>query len=69
VTDPKITAAFESPDLCDFLVGNPQEPALPGYVEALQRWAVPQNRRWYADGFAYPPASPARLPRDDRRPV
>jgi aspartate aminotransferase len=40
------------PEACDFLAGNPEQPALPGYVEALQKWAVPQHRRWFAYGFS-----------------
>src|SRR5262245_10837476 len=40
------------PEACDFLAGNPEQPALPGYVETLQRWAVPAHRRWFAYGFA-----------------
>lgn len=59
MTDPELTAAFEAPDVCDFLVGNPEEPALPGYVEALQKWTVPQDRRWFAYGFGHPPAQEA----------
>jgi aspartate aminotransferase len=44
------------PEACDFLAGNPEEPALPGYVETLQKWAVPAHRRWFAYGFADPRA-------------
>jgi aspartate aminotransferase len=36
------------PDICDFAFGNPHEMPLPGLVEALQRWAVPQNKDWFA---------------------
>jgi aspartate aminotransferase len=57
--DPEFRAAFDAPDVCDFLVGNPEEPALPGYVEALQKWAVPEHRRWFAYGFGHPPAQQA----------
>jgi aspartate aminotransferase len=39
------------PDVCDFLAGNPQEQAMPPYVEALQRWAQPEPDR--RDWFAY----------------
>jgi aspartate aminotransferase len=39
------------PEACDFLAGNPEEPALPGYVETLQKWAVPAHRKWFAYGF------------------
>ena len=40
------------PEACDFLAGNPEQPALPGYVEILQKWAVPAHRRWFAYGFS-----------------
>src|SRR5439155_15234266 len=40
--------AKAGPDLCDFLAGNPQEPAMPAYVEALQRRAQPERGDWYA---------------------
>ena len=36
------------PDVCDFVFGNPQEMPLPGFVEALGRWSIPQNKDWYA---------------------
>jgi aspartate aminotransferase len=36
------------PGISDFAAGNPQEMALPAFVEALQRWAVPQRPDWYA---------------------
>lgn len=36
------------PKMCDFVAGNPQELALPEFVEALQNAAVPQNKDWYA---------------------
>lgn len=36
------------PDICDFTFGNPQEMPLPEFVNALNRWAVPQNINWYA---------------------
>lgn len=38
----------QDPDNCDFVFGNPQEAPLPGVVEALQRWLVPQNKDWFA---------------------
>ncbi len=50
---------MDDPDACDFLAGNPEEPALPGYVETLQRWTVPEHRRWFAYGFADPRAQEA----------
>ncbi len=39
------------PDNCDFVAGNPQEMALPEYVESLQRWTVPKDKDWYAYKF------------------
>ncbi len=47
------------PDACDFLAGNPEVPALPGYVETLQKWIEPQNRRWFAYGMPDPRAAEA----------
>jgi aspartate aminotransferase len=39
------------PEVCDFMAGNPELPALPGYVETLQKWLEPQHRRWFAYGM------------------
>jgi len=39
------------PEVCDFVAGNPQELALPAFVDALQRWSVPQDKDWYAYKF------------------
>jgi hypothetical protein len=36
------------PVIANFLAGNPQEPTLPGFVEALQRWSVPASIDWFA---------------------
>jgi aspartate aminotransferase len=36
------------PGVANFLVGNPHEMPLPGYVDALRRWSVPQNKDWFA---------------------
>src|SRR4051794_24150037 len=36
------------PAVCDFVFGNPQEMPLPGFVEALRKWSVPQNKDWFA---------------------
>ncbi|MGH2527317.1 MAG: aminotransferase class I/II-fold pyridoxal phosphate-dependent enzyme, partial [Actinomycetota bacterium] len=44
---------------CDFVAGNPQEMALPEYVESLQRWTVPQDKDWYAYKFNEPYAQEA----------
>jgi aspartate aminotransferase len=46
-------------EACDFMAGNPEVPALPGYVETLQKWLEPQHRRWFAYGLPDPRASQA----------
>ena len=43
-----------TPGVSDFAVGNPHEFALPGLVEALQRWAVPRDERWFAYKLSEP---------------
>ena len=43
-----------TPGVGDFAVGNPHEMALPGLVAGLQRWAVPQDERWYAYKLSEP---------------
>jgi aspartate aminotransferase len=45
---PRMDAAGDAG--CDFVMGNPQEMPLPGYVDALQHAAVPQNPHWFAYG-------------------
>ena len=35
-------------DACDFLAGNPQEMAIPEYVEALHRYTDPKDPAWFA---------------------
>jgi aspartate aminotransferase len=45
--------------IADFTAGNPQEMALPGLVEALTRWSVPQHKDWFAYNFGDPTAKAA----------
>src|SRR5262245_37711381 len=40
--------------VADFLAGNPQEGALPGFLAALARWSEPQTGNWYG----YKPPDP-----------
>jgi aspartate aminotransferase len=47
------------PEACDFLAGNPEVPALPGYVDILRRWIEPKDRRWFGYGFGDPRAGAA----------
>lgn len=35
-------------EACDFTAGNPQEPEIEGYSEALRRWSAPRRGDWYA---------------------
>src|SRR3954451_4478465 len=41
----------EDPEVADFVAGNPQELALPAFVDALQRASVPTDRASYAYKF------------------
>ena len=47
------------PVIADFMAGNPQEPTLPGFVEALRRWSVPASTDWFAYGPMHEPARQA----------
>ncbi|MFI5282300.1 MAG: aminotransferase class I/II-fold pyridoxal phosphate-dependent enzyme [Candidatus Dormibacterales bacterium] len=47
---------LDHPEACDFLAGNPQEKAMPAYVDAVQRALVPDSASYYAYGPAWPPA-------------
>ncbi len=48
LTDPAYAARSGDPEACDFLFGNPQEMALPGFVQALQDQLPPRNKDWFA---------------------
>jgi aspartate aminotransferase len=41
-------AKMGDPAMSDFVLGNPQEMPLPGFVEALGRWSVPRDKNWFA---------------------
>ncbi len=45
-----------APDVCDFAFGNPHEMPLPGLVDALERWVVPQDKDWFAYKHSEPSA-------------
>jgi aspartate aminotransferase len=40
--------ASRDPEACDFMLGNPHEMPLPGFIDALQRSIIPQNKDWFA---------------------
>jgi aspartate aminotransferase len=42
--------------MCDFVAGNPHERPLPEFVAALQRWAEPKNKNWFAYKMSEPKA-------------
>ena len=44
------------PGVANFLYGNPQELPLPGFVDALRHWSVPQDKDWFAYKFNDPKA-------------
>jgi aspartate aminotransferase len=46
-------------DISDFMLGNPHEMPLPGFVAAMQRWLPPQNENWFAYKFSEPAAREA----------
>lgn len=44
------------PEACDFLAGNPQELAMPAYIDAVQRALVPDSPSYYSYGPPWRPA-------------
>ncbi len=58
-TDSAYARRGNGPGVNDFAVGNPQEMALEGFAETLQRWAVPQHKDWYAYTESEPDARAA----------
>lgn len=56
---PPSTNQRARPVIADFMAGNPQEPALPGFVEALRRWSIPASTDWFAYRLMHEPARQA----------
>ena len=48
MADREMNERATQPSACNFLLGNPQEMPLPGFVEALQRWSLPRTKDWFA---------------------
>jgi aspartate aminotransferase len=44
------------PGACDFVVGNPHDPVVPGFAEALRQWSEPQDKDWFAYKMSEPSA-------------
>jgi aspartate aminotransferase len=57
VNDLALERRATQPDACDFRFGNPQEMPLPAIQEAITKWAVPQNKDWFAYKFSEPQAT------------
>lgn len=47
------------PGVCNFIFGNPNEMPLPGFVDALRRYAEPQSIDWFAYKLSEEPARQA----------
>src|SRR5947209_9704535 len=56
VTHPPVP---DVPVIANFVAGNPQEPTLPGFVEALRRCSVPASTDWFAYRMMHEPARAA----------
>jgi aspartate aminotransferase len=57
VTQPRSVTA--QPVIANFAAGNPQEPTLPSFVEALRRHSVPTSIDWFAYRLMHEPARQA----------
>jgi aspartate aminotransferase len=45
-----------APEACDFVIGNPHDPVVPGLAEALARWSEPRAKDWFAYKVSEPEA-------------
>ena len=48
INNPDFEKRNQDLESCDFLLGNPHEMPLKGFVEGLQKSVVPLNKDWYA---------------------
>jgi aspartate aminotransferase len=48
-----------APGISDLVAGNPQEPPLAEFVDAIRRWSVPQDNSWFAYKPIWPKAQAA----------
>src|SRR5262245_42069534 len=55
LADSAWTRYRSEPEACDFVVGNPHDPLVPGFADALRRWSEPRDKDW----FAYKVSEPA----------
>src|SRR6185503_3872421 len=47
-TESRWSQRYGQEGVADFVAGNPQEPPLPEFAQAIQRWAEPQDVHWFA---------------------
>jgi aspartate aminotransferase len=38
----------DEPGIADFVLGNPHEMPLPGFVDAMKKWSEPEHKDWFA---------------------
>ena len=48
IFESKAGRQLDDPDASNFAFGNPHEMPLQGFVDALQKWSIPQSKDWYA---------------------
>ncbi len=58
-TESRWSERYGQSGIADFVAGNPQEPPLPEFVEAIQRASVPGNVHWFAYKQSERPAQEA----------
>ncbi len=56
LTESRYARRSRQPGIADFVAGNPQELALPGFVAALREATAPQDKDWYAYTESLPEA-------------
>jgi aspartate aminotransferase len=57
VNDPRYSTSRNDPSICDFVFGNPHEGPIEEFSAALRKWAVPQNKDWFAYKMSEPEAT------------
>jgi aspartate aminotransferase len=57
--EPRWARLLADPESSNFIFGNPQEMPLVGFVEAIRRLSVPQNKDWFAYKMSLPEAQQA----------
>lgn len=56
-SDPRFAGRSSgAPEVCDFTLGNPHDPVVPGFVTAIERQLAPQHDAWFAYTINHEPA-------------